>query len=192
MPRFVTFAALAGLALASGCRQDMQDQPKYKPYAASAFFADGMSARQPVPDTVARGHLDANQAFYTGRINGKLVQRIPIKVDRALIERGRQRFGIYCTPCHDHVGTGKGVVVRRGFKHPPSYHTERLRDAPAGHFFDVITNGFGAMYSYKTRVAPRDRWAIVAYIRTLQLSQYASLDDVPPAERQKLMQEPAQ
>jgi mono/diheme cytochrome c family protein len=136
---------------------------------------------------VARGTVDADEAFSTGRVNGAPVAKIPVPITPALLERGRERFSIYCSPCHGYLGGGEGMVVLRGFQHPPSYHIDRLREAPDGHFFDVITHGLGAMSSYATLVAPPDRWAITAYIRALQLSQNAKVDLIPPAERQKLM-----
>jgi len=177
-------AALAGLA---ACRQDMQDQPRYKPLAASDFFKNGAAARPLVPDTVARGEARLDSLLYTGKVDGVLVDEFPFPVTQAVLDRGQQRFDIYCSPCHGPLGYGDGMVVRRGFKIlPPSYHLDRLRDAPVGHFFDVMTNGFGAMQDYRAQVSVRDRWAIAAYIRALQLSQHATLADVPPAERTTL------
>jgi hypothetical protein len=164
----------------------MNDEPRYKPLAASDFFADGQSARPQVEGTIAHGHLRLDQTFYTGRANGLLVDTLPIPVTREVLARGRERFDIFCSPCHGRLGNGEGMVVQRGFQSPPSYHIERLRNAPDGHIFDVITNGFGAMASYASRVAPGDRWAIVAYIRALQLSQHAAISDVPPDERGRL------
>lgn len=179
--------AVAALALlAAACRQDMHDQPKYKPLASSAFFADGKAARAPVKGTVARGHLHADEAFYTGRVGGERVAEFPLPVTRPLLERGRERYTIFCSPCHGGLGDGQGMVVRRGFRQPPSFHLDRLRQAPPGHFFDVITNGFGAMAGYASRIPPQDRWAIVAYVRALQLSQRATLEDVPPERRKEL------
>jgi len=170
----------------------MQIQPRYNPYDPSDFFADGRSVRQPVTGTVARSELVAgsDEVLYTGKLDGKDVTAFPFPITRAVLERGRERFNIYCTPCHGMAGDGDGMIVQRGFQHPPSYHIQRLRDAPVGHFFDVITNGFGAMYSYGYRVPPRDRWAIIAYIRALQYSRQGTINDVPPAERQKLLGEP--
>ncbi len=167
----------------------MADQPRYKPLARSNFFRDERSARPLVPGTVARGHLDADEEFYAGKSGGKLVETFPFAVTREVLERGQDRYNVFCAPCHDRVGNGQGMVVRRGFRPPPSYHTDRLRKAPAGHFFDVIANGFGAMPDYAAQVPPRDRWAIIAYIRALQLSQDATLADVPPAERHRLPEE---
>jgi mono/diheme cytochrome c family protein len=182
---------MIALALVAGaCRQDMHDQPKYKPLAASAFFADGKAARPPVQGTVARGHLHAEDAFYTGRVRGEPVAAFPLPVSRQLIERGRERYTVFCSPCHGALGDGQGMVVRRGFRQPPSFHVDRLRQAPPGHYFDVITNGFGAMASYASRVPPEDRWAIIAYVRALQLSQRAGLEDVPPEKRKELESAP--
>lgn len=189
-------ARLRGLAvlgavamLLSGCRLDMHIQPKYLPYEPTTFFPDGRSERQPVEGTVARGQLRTDEFFYTGKINGVEADEFPFPITRADLERGRERFNIYCTPCHDYSGTGNGMIVQRGFPQPPSYHIQRLRDVPVGHFYGVITDGFGAMYSYAARIEPADRWRIAAYIRVLQLSQNATIDSVPPAERDKLGQQ---
>lgn len=178
-----------GLWALAACQQQMADQPRYKPLARSPFFGDERSARPLVPGTVARGHLDADEAFYTGKVNGAEVEALPTRLTREVLARGQERFNIYCAPCHDRVGTGQGTIVRRGLRPPPSLHSDRLRQAPVGHFFDVITHGFGAMLDYAAEVRPRDRWAIVAYIRALQFSQHATLADVPPAERQRLQRE---
>jgi len=172
----------------AACNQMMNDEPRYKPLASSDFFGDGQSARPHVEGTVARGHLRLNQAFYTGKVGGVLVAAFPVPVTPGLLARGRERFNIFCSPCHGRLGNGDGMVVERGFRSPPSYHIDRLRDAPAGHFFDVMTNGFGAMSSYASRVPVADRWAIVAYIRALQLSQHATLSDPPENERRKLLE----
>ena len=177
--------ALSALVL-TACRQDMQDQPKYRPLAESKFFSDHRSARPQIEGTVARGHLRLDQARYTGKIHNNDIDYFPIPITRADVERGRQRFEIYCTPCHSRLGDGRGMVQRRGFRQPPSYYTPKLITAPAGHFFDVMTNGFGAMPSYATRVAPDDRWRIIAYIRALQLSMSGSVNDVPPEEKPNL------
>ncbi len=164
----------------------MQDQPKYIPLRPSDFFADGRSAR-PLPEgTVARGQLRADKVFFTGKMGDQFVDRIPFPVTRAVLDRGQERFNIYCTPCHGRLGNGLGMIVRRGLKRPPSYHIDRLRQIPIGYFYDVITNGFGAMQDYAAQVAPRDRWAIAAYIRVLQYSQQASINDVPADHRQDL------
>ena len=177
--------------LLSGCRLDMHLQPKYLPYEPTDFFADGRSERQPIPGTVARGQLRVDELFYTGKENGVEANRFPFPITRADLERGRERFNVYCTPCHDYTGSGRGMIVQRGFPQPPSYHITRLRDVPVGHFFGGMTNGFGAMYSYAARIEPADRWRIAAYIRVLQLSQNATLQDVPENERAKLAQQSA-
>lgn len=191
--RGFAFACLGAAAvLLAGCRLDMHVQPKYLPYEPTDFFADGRSERQPVPGTVARGHLRLDELMFTGRENGVVVDKFPFPITKADLDRGRERYNVYCTPCHDYTGTGRGMIVQRGFPQPPSYHIQRLRDAPAGHFFEVMTNGFGAMYSYAARVEPADRWRIAAYIRVLQLSRNAKIDDVPEADRAKLSHESAE
>ena len=174
----------------TGCRQDMHDQPRYKPLAGTDFFGDGRSARQTVDGTVARGHLHIDKARYTGKIGDAEVENFPFPITKADVVRGQERFNIYCSPCHSRIGDGNGMVVRRGFRQAASYHTEKLRSAPVGHFFDVITNGFGAMPSYASRVEPDDRWRIAAYIRVLQLSENASIEDVPPDKRAELERTP--
>ncbi len=176
--------ALVGLSLVGCSRLDMQDQPKYRPQRPSDFFADGRSERQPVEGTIARGALNEDTAFYEGKdAAGKDIEAFPIAVDKAFIERGQQRYDIYCAPCHGAIGNGLGMIVRRGFKQPPSYHIDRLREAPVGHFYDVISNGYGAMLNYAQQVQVRDRWAIVAYIRALQYSQNANVNDLPAEAR---------
>ena len=159
---------------ATACRQDMHNQPRYKPLATSSFFEDGRSARPAIEDTVARGQLHLDDARYTGKVDGKDVDYFPIQITRADLARGQERFNIYCSPCHGRVGDGHGMVVLRGLRPPPSYYEPRLVTGPVGHFFDVMTNGFGAMYSYASRVPVDDRWRIAAYIRALQLSQNPS------------------
>ncbi|HVW36314.1 MAG TPA: cytochrome c [Pirellulales bacterium] len=192
-PRAVLAASLVAVVSlgATGCDMlDMYDQPRYEPLEASEFFADGGSARPIVAGTVPRGWLREDEALYTGKLDGEFVSKLPVKVDRKLFERGQERFNIYCSVCHGRTGEGDGMIVRRGFRKPPSLvTTQRLLEAPAGHFFDVMTNGFGAMPSYASRVSPEDRWAIVAYIRALQLGQNGRLDDVPEEERKSLMSE---
>ena len=171
------------LAVAA-CRQDMFNQPKVKPLARSDFFDDGMGARPPVEGTVARGELRADRVFYTGiGRDGKFVAALPVPLTRTLLLRGRERFDIFCSPCHSRVGDGRGMIVERGFKEPPSFHIDRLRAQPIGYFFDVVTSGFGEMSGYAAQVTPADRWAIAAYIRALQLSQHAPLGDVPARDR---------
>ncbi|HKV26263.1 MAG TPA: cytochrome c [Candidatus Acidoferrum sp.] len=171
-------ASLLGL---TGCRQDMADQPKATPLAPSDFFTDGTSARPLVDNTVARGSIADDPLYVPGDSNA-----FPLPLTMDLIERGQQRFKIFCSPCHGLQGDGNGMVVMRGMKRPPSYHQNRLREAPNGHFFEVITHGFGQMQGYSAQVPPRDRWAIIAYIRALQLSRNAPVSDLPPELRQKL------
>jgi hypothetical protein len=181
------------LLLTSGCDlvpgYHMRDQAKFKPHRASTLFADGTSDR-PIPaNTVPRGEwyeITSNEALYTGIVDGALVEEIPIEVNREVLLRGQERFNIFCSPCHGRVGDGQGMIVQRGFKQPSSFHLERLRTERAGYFFNVITNGFGVMYSYGARVKPYDRWAIVAYIRALQYSQGAPVDSLSPEDLQAL------
>jgi len=175
------------LAAGAACRQDMHDQPKYIPLRPSEFFTDGRSERPLVPGTVARGHLDDDAAFYTGKgPDGKPLNTFPFPVTKEVIERGHDRFNVYCTPCHGRLGNGEGMIVQRGFRKPPSYHIDRLRQVPNGYIFGVISEGFGAMQDYAAQIPPRDRWAIVAYVRALQLSQNATPNDVPAGERAQL------
>ncbi len=164
----------------------MHDQPKYIPLRESEFFGDARSARPLVQGVVARGQLHADALLYTGKVNGADTTEFPFPIDANVLARGRERFNVYCSPCHGRTGLGNGMVVQRGFRRPPSFHDQRLRDAAVGHFFDVITNGFGAMPDYAAQVRVTDRWAIAAYIRALQLSEHASLADVPAAERGRL------
>ncbi len=180
-PRRPSVALLpaASAILLLGCRQDMHDQPRYKPLAGTAFFGDGRSERPVVPGTVARGHLHTDAARYTGKVGGQDVTEFPFPITRADVLRGQQRFNIYCSPCHSRIGDGNGLIVQRGYVKAGDYHTQRLLDAPVGHFFDVITNGYGAMPNYAARVDPDDRWRIAAYIRVLQLSENATIQDVP-------------
>jgi mono/diheme cytochrome c family protein len=181
---FVTFASLCLAALAlAGCRQDMHDQPKYIPLRESAFFSDARSARPVVEGTVARGQLRDDALLYTGKTDGAVATVFPFPVDGQVMARGQERFDIFCAPCHGRAGLGDGMVVRRGYRRPPSFQDERLRNAPAGHFYDVVTNGFGAMPDYAAQINARDRWAIVAYIRALQLAGHATIADVPAGER---------
>lgn len=151
----------------------MHNQPRYKPFAATDFFGDGRSERPTIEDTVARGQLHIDEARYTGKQNGKDISFFPIQITEADVQRGHERFNIYCSPCHGLAGNGHGMIVSRGLRQPPSYYDDRLMNAPVGHFFDVMTNGYGAMYSYASRVAVDDRWRIASYIRALQLSQNA-------------------
>ncbi len=165
------------LAVLAGCRQDMHDQPRYKPLAKSDFFADRRAARTPVDDTVAQGQLHDDVYFYTGKIGDNPGDFMPFPVTEKELARGRERYNIYCAPCHSRVGDGNGMIVQRGLKRPPSFHEVRLQRAPLGYYFDVITNGFGAMPDYAAQVPAGDRWRIAAYIRALQLSQHATVAD---------------
>ena len=182
---------LAGLVLLGSCRQDMHDQPKYKPFARSSFWPDQRSARPIVEGTVARGKLKTDTRLWKGRAgDGSFITDLPVPLTKVLLERGQQRFNIYCTPCHGRAGDGEGMVVQRGFKHPPTYHSDKLRQQPVGYIYDVITNGFGAMVSYSSRIPMEDRWAIAAYVRVLQFSQNATIEDVPEADRSQLLAKP--
>jgi cytochrome c553 len=215
---------IALLSLLAACRQDMHDQPAYRPLMKSAFFTDNRSARPVVEGTIARGQLRTDRAYYTGRTGQAappqpapaartaqppkggeqagevfaasfapdLVKEFPYPVTREMVLRGRGRFETFCAPCHGYVGYGNGFIVQRGFSPPPSYHIDRLRQAPVGHFFDVMTSGYGAMYSYAQRVSVDDRWAIAAYIRALQASQSGTLANVPADRRTALEQVPQQ
>jgi len=167
----------------SACRQDMHDQPKYTPLRSTPFFGDVRSARPLIAGTVAQGQLHEDPFLETGKIGNADATVFPFPVDAAVMARGRERFEIFCTPCHGRTGTGDGMIVQRGYRRPPTYHDDRLRNAPIGHFVDVMANGFGAMPDYSDQVNARDRWAIAAYIRALQLSQHAQLADVPDRER---------
>jgi len=180
--RFLS-AILMLIGVTAGCRLDMHIQPYYRPLAKSDFFADDRSARSPVEGTVARGDLEADAYFYTGKIDNAPGEEMPFPVTKEVLERGRERFNINCTPCHGRVGDGNGFIPARGYRRPPSYHIERLRKVPIGYFVDVMTNGFGVMPEYGTQVAPRDRWCIAAYIRALQLSQNAAAADIPDGQK---------
>ena len=182
--------AAACLVLA-GCRQDMHDAPSYDPLQATNFFANGAASRPLVPNTVARGQLRADEHLYTGKINGQVANEFPMPVTKQVLDRGQERFNVYCSPCHGRTGEGNGMIVQRGFRQPPSYHEERLRNVPVGYFFDVMTNGFGAMQDYSAQVTVPDRWAIAAYIRVLQVSRSATVNDVP-ADRRGDLDRPAE
>ncbi len=199
----------------TGCRQDMHDQPRYEPLDKSAFFADGRASR-PLPEgTVARNQLREDAPFFTGKTasggeaavstladqgvaatpsqNASVtaqyqgfVNTFPFPIDAQALDRGQERFNVYCSVCHGRTGDGLGMIVRRGYRRPPSYHDDRLRQAPVGYFFDVITNGFGAMPDYSAQVPPEDRWKIIAYIRALQQSRQGTVDDVPPGNRDRI------
>lgn len=182
----LVFGTAAGLLGLAGCHVDMWRQPKLIAEHESTFFTDGSASRLPVRNTVARGQLREDQGFYTGAIGGELLDTPPIPVTRAAIERGKQQYGIHCAPCHGNVGYGNGMIAQRGLamrRQPGNYHTDRLRSMPIGHFYDVMTHGYGVMFSAAARVTPRDRWNIAMYIRVLQLSQYAELADVPASEK---------
>ena len=178
-------AVLIALAVVAGCRQDMHNQPKYRPLRASAFFEDTSSARPLVEGTIARGTLQTDAAFFTGKNGAMLVNELPFAVTQAVLDRGQERFNIYCTPCHDTTGSGNGLVVQRGYPRPQTYHSDRLRNVEVGYFFDVMTNGFGRMPDYRAQISPRDRWNIVAYIRAMQATQQnpaaAAASPAPPA-----------
>jgi cytochrome c553 len=174
------------VAVGAGCRQDMHDAPRYDPLESSAFFADGQSARPLVANTVARGQLREDRHLYEGIVDGKPAETFPMPVTADVMRRGQERFNVFCSPCHGRTGEGNGMIVQRGFRQPPSYHEDRLRNAPVGYFFDVMTHGFGAMQDYSAQLPVSDRWAIAAYIRALQLSQRAGLDEVPTDHRADL------
>ena len=176
------------LVVLPGCelRQAMYDQEKYEPMETSTFFTDGQADRLPIEGTVARGQLRLDSHLYTGKVDGQLVTTLPLPLTRERLERGRERYDIFCSPCHDRTGSGIGMIVQRGFKRPPSFHQQRLREVPLGHFYDVITNGFGSMYNYASRIPVEDRWAIAAYVRTLQLSQNVDYDQLTEADQSKL------
>ncbi len=181
-----TVVALALAALLAGCRQDMHDQPKYRPLRPSAFFQDGRSARPLIPGTVAHGQLGEDATYLTGKSEGQYLTEVPLPATDHLLRRGRERFDIYCSPCHDRAGTGNGMIVQRGFRRPPSLHIDRLRQVPDGYLFEVISQGFGVMPAYAAQIPVDDRWAVAAYVRALQLSQNATLADVPARERARL------
>lgn len=188
----LTAIGMAALTL-SGCTRDWKPAPvsmwnesRYKPYEATSFFADQSTSRPTVQGTVARGQLRTDEQFFNGTKNGKLTTQLPFPATKAVLEHGKERFNIYCSPCHGEQGAGNGMIVQRGFSKPPDYTEARLVNAPIGHFYDVITNGYGSMYSYASRVPPRDRWAIAAYIRVLQRSRKATINDVASDARQSL------
>jgi len=164
----------------------MADQPRYEALEPSAFFGDGAASRHPPEGTVPQGSAHEDEHFSTGRIDGELATTFPRPVNQDMLFRGRERFSIHCSPCHDHTGSGQGMIVQRGFPQPPSYHTDRLRSAPVGHFFDVITHGFGRMYDYSAQLTPEDRWAVAAYIRALQISHYAPAEQLSQADLNQL------
>jgi mono/diheme cytochrome c family protein len=186
--RFFAAILAPGLLVLSGaaCRQDMHDQPKIKAYREAEFFPDSRGGR-PIPEgTIPRGFLQDDEHLYTGKVNGQFTDEFPFQVTRDVLERGRDRFAIYCTPCHGQTGMGNGMVVQRGFRPPPTFHSDQIRKQTVGYWFDVMTNGFGAMPDYRAQVSPEDRWAVAAYIRALQLSQHATTADVPPDKLSEL------
>jgi mono/diheme cytochrome c family protein len=172
-------SAMAATFALVGCRQDMQDQPKFYPQRGTTLFADGRSVRPQVENTVGRDQLHEDSYFYTGLQDGKEGDGLPIALNAATMQRGQERYNIYCTPCHSRVGNGDGMIVQRGYRPAGNVHTDRLRAAPLGHFYAVISNGYGAMPDYSAQLTPADRWAVAAYIRALQLSQNAKASDAP-------------
>jgi mono/diheme cytochrome c family protein len=188
---FAVALVVTAAATLAGCRQDMHDTPRYEVYEANATMPDGRASRNLVAGTVARGQLRDDEHFYTGKVNGEFVAEFPFAIADADLKRGQDRYTVYCTPCHGQLGDGKGMVVQRGLRQAATYHQDRLRTAAPGYFYDVISNGFGAMQGYAEQVPPRDRWLIAAYVRALQLSQNAKVDDVPAADRGRLTAAPA-
>lgn len=179
--------ALSLAIVAGGCRQDMHDQPKYEPLEKSDFFTDARTARPMIDGTVARGWLREDSAYYRGLTDeGSFVTALPVELDADLLYRGRERFEIFCSPCHGRTGDGQGMIIERGFKNPETFHQDRLREVEIGYFFDVMTNGFGQMSDYASQVPVADRWAIAAYIRTLQTSRHVVVAELPAAERRAI------
>lgn len=190
MNRLRIIAVLAGVVLCTACRQDMQDQPKYKPLGQNTFFRDGRNSR-PIPaNTIAIDELNDNDSYHTGASDGAFLDTIPATIDAKLLNRGHDRYEIFCSPCHGRLGDGNGMVAQRGVRAPANFHTDRLRSVPPGYIFQVITNGYGGMGDYGDQVPVDDRWAIVAYIRVLQLSRDASINDVPADGRAQLGVQP--
>ncbi len=185
--KLLALIACAAAALLAGCRQDMHDQPRVKPYGKAAFFPDKRGMRPLVANTVARGRLNEDAHMILGKVDGKDAETFPMQITKEVLARGRDRYAIYCINCHGMLGDGDSMIVSRGLKRPPSYHIDRLRQAPPGYVFGVITNGFGVMYDLSDRIKPEDRWAITAYVRALQQSQNATIDYVPPDERDRLL-----
>jgi mono/diheme cytochrome c family protein len=175
----------AGVTLGA-CRQDMHDAPRYDPLEKGAFFTDGRASRTPVPNTVPRGQIRDDRHLFEGVVDGRPAETFPMAVTPAVMARGQDRFNVFCSPCHGRTGEGNGMVVQRGFRKPPSYHEDRLRDAPVGYYFDVMTRGFGAMQDYAAQISVADRWAVAAYIRALQVSQRATVNEVPEDRRAEL------
>ena len=186
MAQSAALLVMLSAALLAGCRQDMHDAPRYEAFEASSTFADNRASRTPPAGTVPRGWLREDEALHTGKAAGQVLDQFPFAIAHADLARGQERFNIYCTPCHGKLGDGNGMVVQRGLRQAASFHQDRLRQEKVGYFFDVITNGFGAMPDYATQIPVRDRWLIVAYVRALQLSQHATVDDVPADRRVEL------
>lgn len=191
--RYLRLKAVPALALVSGlalmgCQQKMATQPYFKPLEENSYFADGRASRPIEPNTVSRGDLREDDALYTGKVDGELVDEFPISITEEVMARGHDRFNIYCAPCHSKLGDGNGMIVQRGVSRPPAFTEDRLTTAPVGHIYDVITNGYGRMYSYNQQLPVRDRWAIVAYVKALQSAGRATIDDVPEAVRAQLTQ----
>ncbi len=186
--RSAQLVLLASALALTGCQQRMGDAPYYQPLEQNELFADGRASRPLEPGTVSRGDLRDDDALYTGKLDGQLVEEFPISITEEVIARGHDRFNIYCAPCHSKLGDGNGMIVQRGIPSPPSFMDDRLTTAPVGHFYDVITNGYGRMYSLNQQLPVRDRWAIVSYVRVLQTAGRGTLADVPPAMREQLMQ----
>lgn len=185
LEKLMMLTSVAIFAIA-GCRQQMADQPHQRPLEPSNFFDDGMASRPVEPGTVARAGKEQNGLRFHSKVDGKLVDTFPFEVTMEVLARGQERYEIFCSPCHDRLGTGQGMIVRRGFTPARSFHDPRLRDAPAGHFFEVITQGFGQMPSYANQLSEQDRWAVIAYIRALQFSRNVRLDQLPPEDRAKM------
>jgi mono/diheme cytochrome c family protein len=183
--KLMMLTSVAIFAIA-GCRQQMADQPHQRPLEPSTFFDDGMASRPVEPGTVARAGREQNGPRFNSKVDGKLVDTFPFEVTMQVLARGQERYEIFCSPCHDRLGTGQGMIVRRGFTPARSFHDPRLRDAPAGHFFEVMTQGFGQMPSYANQLSEHDRWAVIAYIRALQFSRNVRLDQLPPEDRAKM------
>ncbi len=188
LPVAKTLGVVAGLLALSGCelRQAMYNDGRVKPYEGTTVFADGRAARPAVEGTISRGHLRNDDAMFTGKVDGAQVTEFPMPIDRKVLERGRERYDIYCSVCHGHAGYGDGMVVQRGYKRAASFHDEIIRAKTIGHYYDVIANGYGVMPSYREIVPTKDRWAIVAYVRALQLSQNATTADVPADKKAEL------
>jgi len=185
------FVAMLSVLALAGCQQKMGVQPFYEPLEENPMFEDKRASRPIEPGTVFRGDLRSDDALYTGKVNGQLVSEFPMTITEEIINRGENRFNIYCAPCHSKIGDGNGMIVQRGVSRPPSFTDDRLVTAPVGHIYDVITNGYGRMYSYNQQLPVADRWAITAYVRTLQFAGRATINDVPESDRAALMADPA-